>query len=140
MKSTGHLCLTEVMVCRAEEWTPTLGGWHFLRLSQGQAYWLTESCAEDLAAGDVLVLPPTRQGLLRASQLGPVSLHYFRLCPELLSGMLALAERQYLDRMAAKSRLGPLTLNTSHPAALLFARICAEWREEAPLGLRAQLL
>lgn len=140
MKYAAHLFVEELVLAPSREWTPTMGGWFFFRLNQGQAYWIGEGAAVDLSRGDVLVLPPVRMGLMRASQLGTAQIHYFRFCPDQLAGLLTMSERQYLDRAASKPRIVPWHLGSNHTAARLFARAVESGTSDESLVMRAILL
>jgi AraC-like DNA-binding protein len=97
-----HLSLEEIDVPPSTEWQPPSNCWSFFQIDSGQGYWLGQGEPRQLSAGEVLVLPPTATGSLRASQLTPIRLYHFRFCPEMLSGFLSLAERQQLDRAVTK--------------------------------------
>lgn len=140
MKYAAHLQPEELILTPAQEWAPNLNGWHFLQSNRGQAYWLCESAVVDLAPGELLILSPSRQGVLRASQLGTVYLHVFRFCPEQLISLLTLAERRHLEQTALKPRVVPAKLNVDHPAARLMTEICARDPLVDGLELRAMLL
>ena len=140
MKHAAHLHLHELILSASQEWVPVLDGWHFVRLSEGQAYWLDEHVVLDLNQEDSLVLSPARTGLLRASRLGAARLHYFRFCTEQLTGLLTMAERQFLERTALKPMLIPVKLAPGHAASKLFAQICRNDGTWDNLKLRALLL
>ena len=75
------------------EWQPCSEGWLCLRLAAGQGYWLQSGVpVRPLSAGDVLFLGTGVNGTLRASQLGPVKIHFFTVQPRLLTGVLTVAE------------------------------------------------
>jgi AraC-like DNA-binding protein len=130
----------ELVLAPAEEWAPNLNGWHFMRPSQGQAYWRGEAAVVDMNPGELLILSPSRQGLLRASQLGTLYLHSFRFCPDQLISLMTLSERRYLEQFALKPRLIPTKLSADHPAALLLGDICGRTSLAEGLELRAMLL
>src|SRR5882672_10710331 len=92
MKRDSHLLLLEADLAPAEEWSLPAPGWLFIRFCSGDGYWLgTET--RSLKAGDVMVVPHGEPGLIRASQLSKVTLHYFLFYPELLTGFFTLAEQ-----------------------------------------------
>ena len=55
-------------------------------------------------AGDGLVLASNGGGLLRASQLGPLKLQFFTVQPQLLNGLLTVAEWHRLEIAPAAAR------------------------------------
>ena len=111
-----------------------------MRVGKGQGYWLGQGDAREVNAGDVLALPPGRRGVFRASQLSAVRLFYFRFCPDLMSSLLTMAERQYFDRLAAKANQSIRLLPVSHPIAKQFAELCAQAESQSGLLLRCEML
>lgn len=140
MKSSAHLNLDQLILSPSQEWQPARSGWHFLRVTKGQAYWLDETAVLDLNEEDLLVLSPAKSGLLRASRLGSVQTHYFRFRADFVPGFLTLVERQYLERMALKPRLIPLKRTPDHPAARLFTQMLGEISHIGNLEQRSMLL
>ncbi len=100
MKCGPHLSLDSADLPPATEWTPDPAGWCFVRVDRSRGYWLGEGDAREVGPGEVLVLSPLRVGYFRASQLGPVTLHYFRFSPELAGGLLTPAEHETFERLA----------------------------------------
>lgn len=93
MTAERHLILLEKELPPSAEWPPRSSGWLCLRIDGGQGYWLQSGFpVRSLTAGDVLVAGRQAEGILRASQLGPLKLHYFTVLPQFLSGVLTLAE------------------------------------------------
>jgi AraC-like DNA-binding protein len=118
-----HLCLEEIDVPPSSEWQPPSTCWSFFQLASGQGYWLGQGEPRELSPGEVLVMPPSATGLVRASQLTAVRLYHFRFCPEMLSGFLSLAERQQLDRVVAKGTRGLRIYPATHELAGRFAEL-----------------
>jgi hypothetical protein len=102
MKHQSHLALEDLDLAPCAEWEAAPQCWCFLRLAEGQGYWLGLGEAREVNLGDVLIVPPARAGLFRASQLGAVRLQQFRFCPELMSGLLTMAERRCFDRLGGE--------------------------------------
>ncbi len=95
MTSERHLVLLEKELPPSAEWPPRGNGWQGIRVVAGQGYWLQSGApARPLAAGDGVFTPGNVNGLLRASQLGPLQLQYFTVLPQLLTGVLTLTESQ----------------------------------------------
>lgn len=124
----------------AEEWSFSAPCWRFLRVNRGQGYWIGKPRARALEAGDVVIVSPQVEGFIRASQLGEISLHYFYFCPELLTGLLTLAERHYLDSTAHDARLPRQFLSASHPWARRFEALCLGKTPRNTLHQRGQML
>jgi len=120
-----HLLLDEMDLAPSVEWEPPRTCWRFVRISQGQGYWLGAGEAREFGPGDVLVLAPQQKGEFRASQLGAMKLHYFRFCPDLMGGLLTMTERTLFERLNGKSALSLRIFPSSHPVAALFGELCA---------------
>jgi AraC-like DNA-binding protein len=88
----------------------------------------------------VLVLSPLRGGQFRASQLGSVTLQYFRFCPDLLAGLLTLAERRCLEVLAANAQRASQRLPADHATAEEFRRLCEAARLSSGLLVRCRVL
>lgn len=140
MKYQSHLSLTEHIIPSTGEWEPMLNCWCFVRVAEGQGYWLSTDAARELTASDVLVLSPSRQGLLRASQLSALRVFYFRFCPDLMSELLTMSERQFFDRAATKPGQAVRLLPSTHPVTQLFTNLCNGFSSQPGLLLRCQLI
>jgi len=140
VKHQSHLALDELDLPPSTEWEAPAQCWCFVRVGEGQGYWLGQGEAREVNAGDVLALPPARQGVFRASQLSIVRLSYFLFCPDLMSSMLTMAERQFFDRLAAKTNPSIRLLPVSHPIAKQFAELCAQAESQNGLLLRCEML
>ena len=140
MKYQSHLALDELDLPPSTEWEAPSQCWCFVRVAQGQGYWLGQGEAREINAGDVMAIPPVRQGLFRASQLSVVRLFHFRFCPDLMSGLLTMTERQHFDRMAANGSQPIRLLPTSHPIAKQFADLCAQAETQNGLLIRCEML
>jgi AraC-like DNA-binding protein len=140
MKYQSHLALAEQMIPPSGEWEPSAQCWCVARLAEGQGYWLSTEAARELNAGDLLVLSPARKGAFRASQLSAVSMVYFRFCPDLMSELLTMSERQFFDRASGKGSQSVRVLQRNHPVAVQFAALSGDSSGRAGLLVRCQLL
>ena len=140
MKYPPHLSLERIDLVPSTEWASDFPGWCFLRVSRGQGYWLGEAGPQEVNRGEVIALSPLREGVLRASQLAPVTLHYFRFAPDLLTGLLAPAERDTFDALAGQADCAARLLAADRPAALAFGGLCAPDWAGGPLMQRCDLL
>lgn len=95
--NNGHLVMHERHVAPAEEWAPGLRGWVFLSVATGEGYLMRAPSPQPLTEGDLLVLPQQAACPLRASQLGPMIVRFFEVCPRLLVGVLSVYERSQLE-------------------------------------------
>jgi AraC-like DNA-binding protein len=94
------LIIKDLTLPPAGEWSPQGHGWTVVRVAQGSGYCLRQKNACALQAGDGLMAPQTASVTVRASQLGELRLHYFHVQPELLNGLLTVAECQRLKMLA----------------------------------------
>src|SRR6185295_9469433 len=140
MKIQHHLSLDEADLAPSAEWTPPSADWFFVRLAQGQGYWLETGQVREIGPGDLLVVAPQGRGALRASRLGTVHLQFFCFAPALLSGMLTMAERHHLEKLAARPALPPRVYPASHGLAAQFAALCRQAEKTDGLALRCRML
>jgi AraC-like DNA-binding protein len=97
------LILQDLTISPSSEWSPQCHGWTMVRVSEGFAYCLYKKIACELQAGDGFMAPHTASVTVRASQLGALRLHYFQIQPELLCGLLTVAECQQLKMLSTNS-------------------------------------
>lgn len=140
MSICGHLGLEEVSLRPGAEWSDPAGGWRFVRMSRGVAYWLSVALNRELTEGEVVVAKPGARGCVRASQLNEAHFHCCHFQPDLLTGLLTLAERHYFENVAPRTRPPVEFLPAAHPAAKLFAELVAQEASQSGLFQRAKLL
>jgi AraC-like DNA-binding protein len=122
-----HLILQQRVLTPSAEWQPASQGWLALRIAEGQGYWLQNSLpARPLAAGDILVLGQSGEGLVRASQLGPLKLQYFTVLPRLLSGVLTIGEGYQLQASPKIPARQLLSFSATDALARKFAALAAQ--------------
>ncbi len=93
-----HLILQELTLPSSAEWLPRSSGWLIMRAAEGTGYWLQHKAAHrQLNAGDGLIVIRTANGVVRASQLGPLRLQLFIVQPQYLNGLLTVAEWHQLE-------------------------------------------
>ena len=105
------------------EWEINPLSWRFLRVSKGVAYWLGRGANRELSEGEVMVLAPVGEGVVRASQLGEALIHSFEFCPELLGGFFTLSEGHALDSAVTRRRPPVQFLAPDHVAAQQYAQL-----------------
>jgi AraC-like DNA-binding protein len=141
MKQHGHLLLEAMELAAGTEWPPGAPCWCLVRIGRGNGYWLEKGHARELAEGMVLVIPPNHAGSIRSSQLGALPLEHFQFCPELMSGLLSMAERLAFERLAAGAAAQRVQFFLpDQRVAVQFAEVHARPRRPAGLLLRSQLL
>jgi len=118
---------------------PKLPGWSFIQIRSGISYWQQPTGTLEISPGSALVLTKEFRGALRASQLSDVSISYFCMEPEKLSGLLSLSEQNSLKKAAAKEHLAVRVLLPTDPIAERFKGIVPA-QNGSHLALRLQLL
>jgi len=100
VKLLTHLFINECDLAPGSEWKDSSPGWKIILVSKGFLYWIAREEVRDLKTGDVLVVGPAVDGVLRASQISPAGLHFFYFQPEHLVGLMSLSERLSLEAFA----------------------------------------
>ena len=134
MTTNGHLALSECALPPATELELSFRGWCVVRVEKGLGYFLAPKTPRELAEHDVLVLPEGVRGNFRASRLTALTLQYFTVTPEQLSGLPNLAERHYLDQSSQQTT--PRYFSAHEPVAQRF-RVIASQAPPVP-GLRSR--
>ncbi|MCX8154840.1 MAG: helix-turn-helix transcriptional regulator [Verrucomicrobiae bacterium] len=140
MAAKGHLLLHQAVVAPADEWNHPPAPWVVLRLEQGLAYWISPAAPLELAQGDALVVSNRTPGVLRASQINEVTVVYYTVNPDLLGGLLTLAERHLIQARQNQAAGLPLHLPARHSLAVELGRICDTAASVTPLVQRCRLL
>jgi AraC-like DNA-binding protein len=120
----GHLSLNEVELPASTEQPFTSTGWCIIRLNRGAGYCFQAKEVTELAAGELLVVPPAKSVVLRASQIGVAKLHYFNFHPELLGSFLTLPEQEQFAELAGSPDRKVCHLPATNEIAARFAAIC----------------
>jgi AraC-like DNA-binding protein len=119
-----HLVILQHQLPAGAEWMPEPGGWTFLQIRSGISYWQQPGEALEIPAGSTLVLTGEAPGALRASRLGEVTIHSFRLEPGKLTGLLTLTDEHALKKAAAREPSGFRILPPLNPLSERFKILC----------------
>ena len=111
-----------------------------MRVAEGTGYWLQHGAeTRQLAAGDGLIVLRDANGVVRASQLGPLKLQLFIVRPQFLNGLLTVTEWHQLE-VAPQNPAVPVSFFTAdEPIGQKFTRL-AEQPHDNRLPLRCALL
>ena len=111
-----------------------------VRVAEGVGYWLQPGvAARQLSVGDGLMTSSSSNGVLRASQLGPLKLQFFSVQPQYLNGLLTVAEWHQLE-VAPNSLSSHVSIFTAgEPLAQRFTRLAEQTQREG-LPVRCGLL
>ena len=111
-----------------------------VRVAEGVGYWLQPGvAARQLSVGDGLLTSSSSNGVLRASQLGPLKLQFFSVQPQYLNGLLTVAEWHQLE-VAPNNLTSQVSIFTAaEPLAQRFTRL-VEQTQRGGLPMRCGLL
>ena len=110
-----------------------------VRVAEGVGYWLQPGTARQLSVGDGLLTSSSSNGVLRASQLGPLKLQFFSVQPQYLNGLLTVAEWHQLE-VAPNNLTSQISIFTAgEPLAQRFTRLAEQTQREG-LPVRCGLL
>ena len=140
MSALDHLRLREVKLSPSQEWTAQAEGWTFLRLDRGASYWLGAPGPRALSGGEMIVTPPKTAGIIRASQLNEVVFQAFCFDPQMLWGILTLAERRLFETEGDTPLRRIWFLPSSHPVADRFRDLAARGERTDGFIHRAEAL
>jgi AraC-like DNA-binding protein len=87
------------------EWSPQFQGWLVIHVSSGVGYWLDPRLNRELQTGAVVLLSDQIHGSVRASQVGELRLHFFRIEARKLTGLVTLADQTVMRDAAGDERL-----------------------------------
>jgi len=131
-----HLEVRSFPLAPGKEWRPKLSGWSLIQISNGNGYWLQDQTRTELEAGTVLLLAGDSPGSFLASQLNVLSLSYFSVIPDRLSGLLTIGEQNFLNQSLSQKELACRLLPAPNPVADKMTELCAKQdREGLPLRL-----
>jgi hemolysin activation/secretion protein/AraC-like DNA-binding protein len=135
-----HLLLQELTLRPSGEWTPRHHEWFMVRVAEGVGYWLQPgAAARQLSVGDGLLTSNSSNGVLRASQLGPLKLQFFSVQPQYLNGLLTVAEWHQLE-VAPNNLTSQVSIFTvGEPLGQRFTRLVEQTQREG-LPMRCGLL
>jgi AraC-like DNA-binding protein len=132
------LIMQDFTVSPSSEWSPLNHGWTVVRISKGFGYCLCKKSACELQVGDGFMAPHTTSVIVRASQLGALRLHYYQIKPELLNGLLTVAECQQLKTLSNNPSCISI-FKANELTGQKFSRLMEQPRSEK-LALRCALL
>lgn len=138
VKLLPHLFINECELAPGAEWRDSSPGWKIVLLSQGACYWIARADVRDLKTGDVLVIGPSVEGVLRASQLSAARVHFFYFRPDHLVGLMSLSERLSLDAFAQMNQTR--ILPAGDPVAREFAELAQSAARRRSFFSRCRIL
>jgi AraC-like DNA-binding protein len=134
-----HLLVKELCLEPQKEWSPPPGGWTMVRIGGGTGYWLQGAARMELETGAVLLVAEPSRGRILASCLGPISLHFFTVMPERLTGLITQGEQDYFTRAAGRREFAQQIMPPESPAAMKMKELCSSTNRKG-LMVRLNLL
>ncbi|HVU07462.1 MAG TPA: helix-turn-helix transcriptional regulator [Verrucomicrobiae bacterium] len=123
----------------SSEWALHGEGWMIARVVEGTGYWMQKEGARVLNVGEGFVLANGFSALLRASQLGMLKIEWFIIQPQLLGGLLSVAEWHRLGATVPRPAPKTFFFTASEPLGQKLAHIANQSRSDK-LGMRCALL
>lgn len=134
-----QLTIRNLSVLPGGEWQPPAAGWSLVQAVSGSGYCLQAQGSAELKTGAVLVVAGQARPVIRASQLGEMSLNTFCVMPGRLTGLVTLGEQDFLKSQAARKDGAIRILPPQSPVALAMKELCAAQRQ-AGLMFRIRLV
>ncbi len=135
-----HLVIKELSLLPGLEWAPRFPGWSLIQVASGSGYFLQPRTNQELESGMVLVLAGEAQGyIIRASQLGGLTLHFFPVELDRLAGLITLHEQVFFEAAAGKEKQAVRILPPHGPVATKMKSLCAD-RTRSGSPFRLQLI
>jgi len=123
-----HLLMREHTLAAGKEWVPLLSGWSLIQIGSGNGYWLLGNSRMELEAGTALLIPGDVSGdvcgRVLASCLNGLSLRYFTVMPERLTGLITQGEQDFFNQAATRRDRAGQVLSPLHPVALKMRELC----------------
>lgn len=101
-----------------------MSGWSLVQIGSGSGYWLRDQSRLELDTGTVLLLAENIPGRILASCLNGISLHYFSVMPDRLTGLITQGEHDLFKQAAGRKELTCQILPPPHPVALKMRELC----------------
>jgi AraC-like DNA-binding protein len=121
-----HLVIREMSLLPGLEWAPRFSGWSLIQVGSGTGYFLQPRMNQELEPGMVLLLAAEAQGNIRASQLGGLSLNFFPVEPDRLTGLITMEEQTFFEAAAFKGRHSVKIFPPRSPVATKMTGLCAD--------------
>jgi AraC-like DNA-binding protein len=137
---TGQLELQELKLAAGQEWIDKSEAWRIVLLRKGAAYWLGTANPRAITEGEVLVITPNANAVVRASQLGEALLGWFPFDPKIVCGLFTMAERRWFEQAADRATDAVQYLPSTHPVARALTALLERAAAEPEVIKRAEAL
>lgn len=133
-----HLSLREISLRPGAEWAPHWASWTLIHVTAGAGYCLQPDCNQELENGALILLNGEMPGVIRASNLSPLTLHAFTVMPTRLTGLLTLSEQSFFQAAASRKDFALKIFPPQHPVAAGMKEMCGSGNP-ATLPVRLKL-
>jgi AraC-like DNA-binding protein len=134
-----QLVISEMTLLPGGEWSPQLPGWLFIHVSSGVGYWLHPHTSREFQTGAVVLISDQTEGYIRASQVGELRLHFFRVEPRKLTGLASMADQTLMQNAAGDENLSLRILPPNAQFSDRFTKLSSE-KARNSFPARVQLL
>ncbi len=97
-----HLNFRKISIPAGGEQALQLDCWSVFHVRNGTGFYLNQQLKQELETGSVLLTAWVADGIIRASQLGELSLNMFSVVPARLTGLISLTEQSLLAEAATR--------------------------------------
>ena len=133
------MVIGQIALLPGGEWSPQLPGWLVIHVSSGVGYWLDPRMNRELQTGAVVLRSDQAHGYFRASQLEELRLHFFRVEPRKLTGLVSLADQTLMQNAAVDEKFSLRVLPPSAQFSDKFRKLGSETTRNS-FPARVQLL
>lgn len=120
-----HLTVRELSIPPGGEWVSSSCGWSLAQVCGGSGYCFQAQISRELETGSALLMAGQAKTIVRASQLGEMSLHIFSVIPARLTGLITLGEQDYLKLAAARMKDAIRVFPPNSQMAIKMKELCA---------------
>jgi AraC-like DNA-binding protein len=134
-----HLAIRDLSILPGQEWSLKAPEWSMMLVRDGNGYCLRHQKSEALEVDMALLIGGQSAGVLRASQLGKMSLQTFNVIPDRLTGLITLGEHDLLKTAAARNTSAIKVFPVDHPLAIKLKELCNSQKPRS-VAFRLELL
>lgn len=110
-----------------------------IQIVSGAGYWLHLQSNRELHTATVLLFASPVHGSIRASQLSSLTVRFFSVRPDRLTGLITLQEQRFFETARFQPEHSMRVFGADQPLAARMAELCAT-REKGGFAFRLKLL
>ena len=138
IENSQPLFIQQLSLPPSDEWSPQCHGWIMVRVAEGSGYCIQKGNVCALNVGDGFMALGGTKVSVRASQLGDLHLQLVRIDPELINGLLTVAEWFNLEAGQGSTK-GISFFKANEPTGQKFTRLAKQANTDR-LPVRCALL